>query len=114
MDCDTILYYRESLVKNAKVFDLHVQILRNTLTRKVIQAYLEEKQGYLAHHQKALERIYKSMTDKERKKFIWLKPFIDKRPDKLEADITRLLNDKDLRKKLKAFLDYAVKKMDCK
>ena len=110
-NCDTILYYRNSLIKNKKMFDFHIKLLKNGLTRKIIQAYLEEREGYFVHHQKILARLYDKMNQT---KFKWMKPFIQKRPDKLQPDITRLLNDKDLRKKLREFLDYVIKVYKCK
>ena len=110
-NCDTIFYYRDSLIKNKKTFDLHIQLLKNGLTRKIIQAYLEERRGYFVHQQEILSRLY---DDMDHIKFKWIKPFIQKRPDHLDPDITRLLNDKNISKKLMQFLDYVIKVYKCK
>ena len=110
-NCDTILYYRNSLIRNKKLFDLHIELLKNGLTRKVIQAYIEERQGYFIHQQKILSRLYDKM---DHTKFKWIKPFVQKKPDHLQPDITRLLNDKQLRKKLREFLDHVIKVYECK
>ena len=112
MDCKSItdLYVK---LEDKRSFDFYVQIMRNGLSKNVLQCYLEERKGYIAHTQQALDRVYKKMTTAEQKKFVWLKPFIVKRADALEPDITRMLNSKKLRTDLRAFLKFLISHFEC-
>lgn len=112
MDCKSITALYGKLA-DKQSFEFYVEIMRNGFTKKVLQCYLEERSGYIAHTQKLLENVYKKMSPAEQKKFAWMKPLITKRADQLEPDVTRLLNSKTLRTDLRAFLKFLMAHFEC-
>ena len=111
MDCQTLRMCRDNMVGDAKMFKLHIDILKNSLSRRILHIYLEERHEQLTVYQSRALSIYKEKQLST--KFKWLEPFLVKRIDQLEPDITRLLNDKDLRKKLISLLDYLLQFYKC-
>ena len=112
VDCNLMKRYYDT-VSDKKLFDLHIKIMKHTLTRSVIEAYLKDKSGWLRHMQPQLRLVYMSMTDKDKEKFQWILPFYEKPVEEMEPDITRLLHDPNLQKYLKSFIKFALQHYKC-